>query len=161
MNRGSKYYSLYNHLRQGKKEEVTLTFAQIEKLIGTALPESARQARAFWSNRSKGAPQASAWIEAGYEAAEVDLDSERVTFRKLVREYKVKRQGDTVLWDGELVKALRKHMNFNQAQLAEALGVRQQTVSEWETSVYAPSRAMSKYLTIVAERAGFTYGEKS
>jgi len=33
-------------------------------------------------------------------------------------------------------------------------------VSEWETSAYVPSRAMSKYLTMVAERAGFKYGEK-
>ncbi len=139
---------------------MTLTFAQIERLIGGALPASARQSRAFWSNRSKGALQAAAWIEAGYQTAEVDLDGERVTFRKLAREYKVKREGDTIVWGGELVRALRQHMNFNQAQLAEALGVRQQTVSEWETGVYAPSRAMSKYLTLVADRAGFRYGEE-
>ena len=128
-------------------------------MIDSALPASARQSRAFWSNRSKGALQAAAWLEAGYQTAEVDLDGERVTFRKLARMYTVKREGDTVLWDSELVRALRQHMNFNQAQLAEALGVRQQTVSEWETGVYAPSRAMSKYLTLVAERAGFRYGE--
>jgi DNA-binding transcriptional regulator YiaG len=50
-------------------------------------------------------------------------------------------------------------MNLTQAQLAEELGVRQQTVSEWESSVYEPKRAMSKYLTLVAERAGFEYGK--
>ena len=158
MNEGSKYYALYQYLQQKRKDEVTLNFAQIEKLIGDALPASARRSRAFWSNRSKGALQAAAWIEAGYETSQADLDGERVTFRKIARSYTVKREGDTVLWDGELVWALRQHMNVNQARLAETLGVRQQTVSEWETGGYSPSRAMSKYLTIMAERAGFKYG---
>ena len=158
MNEGSKYYALYDHLRQSKRDEVTLSFAYMERLIGDALPASAHRSRAFWSNRGTGALQAAAWIEAGYETAEIDLDGERVTFRKIARSYTVKREGDTVLWDGELVRALRRHMDINQAQLAERLGLRQQTVSEWETGAYAPSRAMSKYLTLMAERAGFKYG---
>lgn len=158
ISQNSKYYALYQHLRQGKKEEITLTFAAIERLIGGPLPASARQTRGFWSNRDKGALQAMAWIDAGYAVANIDLKEKRVTFRKLARTYTVEREGDTVLWNGELVKALRRHMNLNQAQLAEKLGVRQQTVSEWETGAYAPSRAMSKYLTLFAERAGFKYG---
>ena len=39
--------------------------------------------------------------------------------------------------------------------------MRQQTVSEWETGVYAPTRATSKFLTLVAERAGFNFGEEA
>jgi DNA-binding transcriptional regulator YiaG len=50
-------------------------------------------------------------------------------------------------------------MEFSQAELAEELGVRQQTISEWETGMYQPKRAMSKLLTMVAEQAGFRYGE--
>jgi DNA-binding transcriptional regulator YiaG len=45
--------------------------------------------------------------------------------------------------------------------MAEELGVRQQTISEWETGMYRPRRAMSKYLTIIAERVGFTYKSES
>jgi DNA-binding transcriptional regulator YiaG len=160
MNQGSKYYPLFEHLQRSEWDEITLTFTKIEALLGLDLPPSARTRRAWWSNRSQGALQASAWMEAGYHIEDLDLDQERVTFHKPLRVYKVARKGDTVLWNGELVKALRFHMGLSQGQLAEELGVRQQTISEWETEVYAPGRAMSKYLSMVAERADFKYGEE-
>ena len=160
MKRSSKYYPLFEYLQSSRQDEVTLTFGDIETLLGLVLPPSARTRRAWWSNRSSGALQASAWMEAGYLAEDVDLDRERVTFRKPLRVYKVRRQGDTVFWNGELVKALRFYLGLNQTQLAEKLGVRQQTISEWETGVYTPGRAMSKYLSMVAERADFKYGEE-
>ena len=160
MNRGSKYYPLFEYLQSSGQDEITLTFAGIETLLGLELPPSARSRRAWWSNRSKGALQASAWMEAGYQVEDLDLEREQVTFRKPLRVYRVARQGDTVLWNGELIKSLRFHMGLSQAELAEELGVRQQTVSEWETGVYAPGRAMSKYLGLVAERADFKYGEE-
>jgi DNA-binding transcriptional regulator YiaG len=53
--------------------------------------------------------------------------------------------------------ALRSHLGLNQAGLAEALGVRQQTISEWESGRYEPSRARSKHLSLIAEGAGFRY----
>ena len=37
-----------------------------------------------------------------------------------------------VEWTAEQVKALRDHLGMTQEQLAEELGVRQQTISEWE-----------------------------
>jgi DNA-binding transcriptional regulator YiaG len=48
-------------------------------------------------------------------------------------------------------------MALTQEQLAEALGVRQQTISEWETAVYRPRGASERLLTIVADDAGYTY----
>jgi DNA-binding transcriptional regulator YiaG len=88
---------------------------------------------------------------------EVDLNEQRVIFQKTLRIYKVQRTGESVAWDSDLIKALRYHMGLNQAEFADQLGVRQQTISEWETGIYAPSRATRKYLTLVAERAGFVY----
>ena len=99
-------------------------------------------------------------MEAGYEVRDVDLTTGEVVFRKLRRRYEVRRVGDAILWDGDLVRALRDHLGVSQTQLAETLGMRQQTVSEWETGVYAPTRASSKFLTLVAERAGFSFGEQ-
>ena len=63
-------------------------------------------------------------------------------------------------WDAERVKALRDHLGMTQQQLAEELGVRQQTISEWEVGMYKPRRSTSKYLALIAERAGFTYKAK-
>jgi DNA-binding transcriptional regulator YiaG len=60
-------------------------------------------------------------------------------------------------WDARSVRALRQHMELTQGQLAGELGVRQQTVSEWETGAYRPRGASERLLTIIAERAGFTY----
>jgi DNA-binding transcriptional regulator YiaG len=62
-------------------------------------------------------------------------------------------------WDATSVRGLRRHLRLTQEQLAQELGVRQQTVSEWETGAYAPRGASERLLNIVAERAGFTYGE--
>jgi len=153
-----KYWPLYDYLRRSGQDELTLTFVEMETILGADLPPSARTRRGWWSNRSGGSLQASAWMEAGYHVEDLDLEQEQVTFRKPIRVYKVQRVGDTVMWNGDLVKALRFHMGASQAQLAQELGVRQQTISEWETGVYAPRRAMSKYLTIIAERVGFQYG---
>ena len=50
-------------------------------------------------------------------------------------------------------------MALTQDELAAELGVRQQTVSEWETGQYLPRGASAKLLSLVAERAGFEYGE--
>ncbi|MDP9238722.1 MAG: helix-turn-helix domain-containing protein [Chloroflexota bacterium] len=60
-------------------------------------------------------------------------------------------------WDAESVCSLRRHLELTQEQLADELGVRQQTVSEWETGAYRPRGASDRLLSIVAERAGFVY----
>lgn len=60
-------------------------------------------------------------------------------------------------WDAERVKSLRRHMELSQGEMADELGTRQQTVSEWETGRYRPRGASSTLLTIIAERAGFKY----
>jgi len=60
-------------------------------------------------------------------------------------------------WNKEQIKALRRHLNLTQAKLAEELGTRQQTISEWETGMYKPRGASATLLSIIAERSGFTY----
>lgn len=60
-------------------------------------------------------------------------------------------------WDAKRIRALREHMGMTQQQMADELEVRQQTISEWETGVHKPHRSTQKTLSLVAERAGFTY----
>jgi DNA-binding transcriptional regulator YiaG len=158
MKAGSKYEPLYLYLRRSGKEELVLTFSEIEKMIGTSLPPSA-YSRGWWSNRGD-ALQASAWMEAGYHVAGIDLEKEHITFRKAKRHYVVRIKDDAIEWNSELIKGLRQHMNMTQAEFADHLGVRQQTVSDWENEVYTPTRATSKHLMLVAERAEFEYSTK-
>jgi len=60
-------------------------------------------------------------------------------------------------WNREEVRALREHLNLTQARLADELGTRQQTISEWENGAHRPRGASATLLSIVAERSGFTY----
>jgi DNA-binding XRE family transcriptional regulator len=154
---GTKYYPLYNQLKESGKDELTISFSAIEGLLNARLPKSARTQRAWWSNRSQGAVQSTAWMAAGFLVESLDLEAQQVTFRKPGLIYNIKRQGDIVLWDADLVKALRHYMGMNQADFAQELGVRQPTVSEWETGAYQPRRSSSKLLSLIAERAGFNY----
>jgi DNA-binding transcriptional regulator YiaG len=68
------------------------------------------------------------------------------------REKREKRQ-----WSKEEIKGLRQHLNLTQVKLAEELGTRQQTISEWEKGMYRPRGASATLLSIIAERSGFTY----
>ena len=60
-------------------------------------------------------------------------------------------------WDSERIQTLRRHLGLTQRELAERLGTRQQTISEWETGMYKPRGASATLLSIIAERAKFEY----
>jgi DNA-binding transcriptional regulator YiaG len=64
-------------------------------------------------------------------------------------------------WDAAKVKALRGHLGLTQTKMSEELGVRQQTISEWECGLYQPRGPSVKLLSLVAERAQFKYGEEA
>lgn len=63
-------------------------------------------------------------------------------------------------WDGRRVRALRQHLGLTQEGLAQELGTRQQTISEWERGLYRPRGTSAKLLSLVAERSSFRYGEE-
>ena len=69
------------------------------------------------------------------------------------RQHKVNR----AQWDSERIQTLRRHLGLTQRELAERLGTRQQTISEWETGMYQPRGTSSTVLSIIAERAKFEY----
>ena len=62
-----------------------------------------------------------------------------------------------VRWDDQQIRALRHHLGLTQAELAQEMGTRQQTISEWETGIYRPRGASVTLLGIIAERADFEY----
>jgi DNA-binding transcriptional regulator YiaG len=63
------------------------------------------------------------------------------------------RRGRPRPWTAEEVLELRRRMGLSQAEMAEELGVRQQTVSEWETGRYQPRGASARLLGMLAESA--------
>jgi len=60
-------------------------------------------------------------------------------------------------WNNKRIQALRRHLGLTQREMAERLGTRQQTISEWETGMYEPRGASSTLLSIIAEQAKFEY----
>jgi len=66
-------------------------------------------------------------------------------------------QGKKIPWHSQSIQALRRHLGLTQRELAERLGTRQQTISEWETGMYQPRGASATLLSIIAERANFKY----
>jgi hypothetical protein len=60
----------------------SVTFKEIEGIIGASLPKSARIHSAWWSNQTnvEKRPHARAWSAAGFEVAEIRLMAEQVKF---------------------------------------------------------------------------------
>ena len=67
------------------------------------------------------------------------------------------KKGKRNQWDSAKIHALRAHLKMTQNEMAEQLGTRQQTISEWEKGMYSPRGASATLLSIVAERAKFQY----
>jgi DNA-binding transcriptional regulator YiaG len=61
-------------------------------------------------------------------------------------------------WTAERVAALRARLGLTQMHFADEIGVRQQTVSEWETGRYAPRGASARLLSLLEERAPYGAG---
>jgi DNA-binding transcriptional regulator YiaG len=66
----------------------------------------------------------------------------------------------SIVWDKSRVYKLRKHLGMTQAKMAENLGTRQQTISEWELGLYKPRGMSLTLLNMVAEKSNFKYGAK-
>ncbi len=75
---GSKYLPIAGYLSGQSSNEVRVSFAELERILGEPLPASARIHRAWWSNG--GRVQSSSWIEAGWVVGKVDMQAQTLTF---------------------------------------------------------------------------------
>ena len=81
--RMAKYDGLTAWLRSQK---ITLTFDQIENIIGNTLPNSASTYRPWWGNESGADSRpCRAWLDAGWEVDSADLKGRTVVFRQSPR----------------------------------------------------------------------------
>jgi len=79
----TKYAPLHDFLKNQNRALVRLTFSDIEKLIGTTLPPSARKHRPWWSNNPSNSVITDAWLEAGYRSEQVDMEKGTLVFRRV------------------------------------------------------------------------------
>jgi len=79
----SKYQPLTQHLRTQRAGRVPMSFAEIERVLGTKLPPSAISHRAWWSNNPTNNVMTKAWLEAGFRSEQVDLDGRRLVFKRV------------------------------------------------------------------------------
>ena len=80
----SKYSPLSDFLRAQARDQVPMTFAQIERLVGGKLPASHRY-RSWWSNNSFNSVMTRAWLAAGFAAEKVDMKARKLVFRRVAR----------------------------------------------------------------------------
>ena len=74
----SKYYPLKKYLEINGAAEVEMEFSEIESILGYPLPISASKYAAWWVNG--GHSHSLSWGEAGYETANLNLQTRRVNF---------------------------------------------------------------------------------
>jgi hypothetical protein len=79
----TKYEPLTVYLRGQYGDEVHMTFAGIERVLGFPLPPSARKHRPWWSNNADNSAMTKAWLGAGFRTERVDLKGERLVFVRL------------------------------------------------------------------------------
>ncbi len=84
----SKYDPLQRYLEgiQPSVLKTSLTFGEIEKILGFTLPPSAYNHREWWSNPSTPTqhPYAQSWLAAGWKVDSVDYHEKRVDFRRAI-----------------------------------------------------------------------------
>lgn len=81
-----KYDPLGGYLKAQPGGEVPMTFAEIERVIGTKLPPSAYRHRPWWSNNATNSAMTKVWLNAGFETSRVDLVARKLVFRRIARE---------------------------------------------------------------------------
>lgn len=77
----AKYNPLRDYLASYRASQLQLSFEQIEGIIGCELETGASTLKSWWENESQHA-QAFAWLEAGWQVSEVNLQQRTVIFRR-------------------------------------------------------------------------------
>ena len=77
----AKYRGLAEYLLASNERKITLTYSQIESILGFRLPKTARNfKRSYWANTATHS-YASCWMAVGYRTR-TDANGDEVTFIK-------------------------------------------------------------------------------
>jgi CBS domain-containing protein len=105
----SKYVTLADWLQSqpASVDMVSISFEEVEEIIGGPLPASAYDHRAWWANDSQGHPHSQLWLEAGWRTSYVNMTERRVNFVR-IRE----RQQAYINFFSKLLAQLREKASF-------------------------------------------------
>jgi hypothetical protein len=78
----SKYDPLEHFLGSSNASRLPMTFDEIERILGFPLPHSQTH-RAWWSNNPSNNVMTKAWLAAGYETEQVDIEGRKLVFRRV------------------------------------------------------------------------------
>ncbi|MDD5865941.1 MAG: hypothetical protein PUD07_05655 [bacterium] len=79
MPKGDKFIALTAYLEKCGKDEIKMSFSEIERIIGFRLSYSAYTYPAYWSN-SESHSFAFGWLNAGYLTRQVSIPEQTVEF---------------------------------------------------------------------------------
>lgn len=79
----SKYDPLREHLARLDDVVWSAKLEELEAILGTSLPKSAREHRTWWANSGGSLVHQNAWLDAGWRVERTDLGREMVIFRRL------------------------------------------------------------------------------
>jgi hypothetical protein len=77
-----KYVPLRDYLTSYLASQLTLSLEHIEHILGSKLETAAYAFKSWWENDRKN-PQAIAWLEAGWEVENADLQRQVVIFKRV------------------------------------------------------------------------------
>lgn len=77
-----KYAPLKEFLITQGRDQISMTFDEIEQVLSVRLPASKRYP-AWWSNNPSNNPMTRVWLDAGYQTEAIDIIGERLVFRRV------------------------------------------------------------------------------
>jgi hypothetical protein len=83
-----------------------MTFAEIERVVGTKLPNS-KEYPAWWSNSTTNNVMTKIWLDAGYRTEQVDVVGRKLVFRRASRTRGV--QEDEVVFEHSDAQKAPRH----------------------------------------------------
>lgn len=75
--------AVYLQRQPPRDESLSLTFSQIEEIIGSELPSSAYKHRSWWANDSVSHVQSQQWLSADWKVVSVNLTEQQVKFSRM------------------------------------------------------------------------------
>jgi hypothetical protein len=78
-----KYALLGAFLRRQSRDEIPMSFDEIERIIGSALPPNSQHYPAWWSNSPWNNVMTKVWLDAGFKSEKVNIKERKLVFRRV------------------------------------------------------------------------------